>query len=139
MSKTGIFIISLLFAFVFTQSISSASAAETYIISPADGEQVSETFTIQFGLTGMDVAPAGVEKPNTGHHHLLIDTNLPNLNFAVPKDPHHLHFGGGQTIATITLAPGTHTLQLLLGDHMHQPHDPPVISEKITIIVVADQ
>ena len=108
---------------------------ELYFISPSDGATVSQTFTVRFGLKGMGIAPAGVEKAGTGHHHLLIDTGLPDLNYAVPADENHVHFGGGQTQTTITLSPGTHTLQLLLGDHNHVPHQPPVVSKKITITV----
>ena len=86
----------------------------------------------------MGVAPAGIEKPNTGHHHLLIDTDLPPLNEAIPNDPKHLHFGAGQTEATVTLPLGKHKLQLLLGDYRHIPEDPPVMSEPITVTVVKD-
>jgi hypothetical protein len=83
----------------------------------------------------MGVAPAGVDKANTGHHHLLIDTDVPPLEAPIPSDANHKHFGGGQTEVTLELPPGRHTLQLLLGDKMHIPHDPPVLSRKITIIV----
>lgn len=134
MKKLLVFI----FSFVLLTNTTQAFAGEVYFISPKDGEQVKSSFTVKFGLKNMGVAPAGVEKAGTGHHHLLIDTDLPDLNFAVPNDPHHLHFGGGQTQATISLPPGEHTLQLLLGDHNHQPHNPPIISEKITIIVVGE-
>ena len=115
----------------------SVKAAEVYIISPKDGDVVEASFVVKFGLRGMGVAPAGMEKAGTGHHHLLIDTILPDLNFAVPKDQHHVHFGGGQTETTITLEGGEHTLQLLMGDHNHLPHVPPIVSEKITITVVS--
>ncbi len=83
----------------------------------------------------MGVAPAGVEAQGTGHHHLLIDTEVPNAGLPIPADDNHRHFGKGQTEAIIELAPGQHTLQLLLGDHLHIPHDPPVVSEQITITV----
>lgn len=107
-----------------------------YFISPQDGETVSSPVTVRFGLSGMGVAPAGVPKDNTGHHHLLIDVeDLPDLNVPLPSDERHRHFGGGQTEAVIELAPGTHTLQLVLGDATHIPHKPPVISEKISITV----
>jgi len=109
--------------------------AEAYIISPRDGATVSPTFTVRFGLKGMGIAPAGIEKPRTGHHHLLIDTDLPDLNYAVPADENHIHFGAGQTETVLTLAPGTHTLQLLLGDHNHVPHQPPIVSKRVTITV----
>ena len=81
------------------------------------------------------MAPAGIKQAHTGHHHLLIDTDLPPMNLPVPSDANHLHFGGGQTETTIELTPGEHTLQLLLGDFSHIPHDPPLLSERITITV----
>lgn len=109
--------------------------ARAYIISPADGEIVSNPVTVKFGLEGMGVAPAGVNVKNTGHHHLLVDTDLPPLDKPIPADKHHIHFGKGQTQTTLTLSPGKHTLQLLLGDANHIPHSPPVMSEKITITV----
>jgi hypothetical protein len=109
--------------------------ASAYIIDPADGAQVTSPVTVRFGLKGMGVAPAGLEAPHTGHHHLIIDSELPPLEQPVPKDERHIHFGGGQTETTIELPPGQHTLQLLLGDHLHVPHNPPVVSEKITITV----
>ncbi len=109
--------------------------AEVYIISPADGDTVSSPVTIRFGLKGMGVAPAGVDKPNTGHHHLIIDAGLPPLDAPIPANDNYKHFGGGQTETTIELAPGKHTLQLIMGDLMHIPHEPPVISRKITITV----
>ena len=109
--------------------------AIVYFISPADGETLTGPVTVRFGLQGMGVAPAGVEKANTGHHHLIIDAELPDLEYAVPKDDQHRHFGGGQTEVTLDLAPGSHSLQLLLGDHNHVPHAPPVVSDVITITV----
>lgn len=109
--------------------------AELYFISPKDGETVASQVTVRFGLKGMGVAPAGTQKEATGHHHLLIDTDLPALDQPVPTDEHHKHFGGGQTETVITLPPGKHTLQLLLGDLAHIPHNPPVMSEQITITV----
>ena len=109
--------------------------AKATIVSPADGATVSSPVTVVFGLEGMGVAPAGVEKEKTGHHHLIIDADLPPMDEGIPADDNHIHFGGGQTQTTIELAPGTHTLQLLLGDLNHVPHDPPVTSDKITITV----
>jgi hypothetical protein len=109
--------------------------AELYIISPLDGTTVENPVVVRFGLKGMGVAPAGVALPNTGHHHLLIDTGLPDITKPIPGDDRHKHFGGGQTEATLTLAPGRHTLQLLLGDQTHIPHEPPVMSKQITITV----
>ncbi|NND45984.1 MAG: DUF4399 domain-containing protein [Xanthomonadales bacterium] len=117
----------------------AASAGELYFISPADGAVTGTEVSVKFGLRGMGVAPAGVEREGTGHHHLLIDLEeLPDLAQPLPATGNVRHFGGGQTEAVIELAPGTHTLQLLLGDHAHIPHDPPVVSEKITIEVRAD-
>jgi hypothetical protein len=109
--------------------------AELYFISPQDGATVKSPVTVRFGLRGMGVAPAGVAIENTGHHHLLIDAELPPQNMPVPADANHVHFGKGQTEASVTLAPGRHRLQLLLGDHLHIPHDPPVASKPITITV----
>jgi hypothetical protein len=109
--------------------------AELYFISPQDGATVKSPVTVRFGLRGMGVAPAGVAIENTGHHHLLIDAELPPQNLPVPADANHVHFGKGQTEASVTLAPGRHRLQLLLGDHLHIPHDPPVASKPITITV----
>lgn len=110
--------------------------AGVYIISPADGEIVGTTVTIKFGLSGMGVAPAGVDKNHTGHHHLLIDLEeLPSLDRPLPATDQVRHFGGGQTEVTVTLEPGEHRLQLLLGDYRHIPHEPPVLSAPITVTV----
>lgn len=109
--------------------------AELYFIAPADGATVKNPVTVRFGLKGMGVAPAGMQAPKTGHHHLVIDAPLPPLDKPVPADAQHVHFGAGQTETTVTLSPGKHELQLLLGDHMHMPHKPPVKSERITITV----
>ena len=109
--------------------------AELYFISPADGAAVSNPVTVRFGLNNMGVAPAGIKYDNSGHHHLLVDTELPALEFPIINDENHLHFGGGQTEATLELPPGEHTLQLLLGDFAHIPHEPAVMSERITITV----
>ena len=115
----------------------SPAGAKAYIINLKDGAEVTSPFLVQFGLSGMGIAPAGVEKPNTGHHHLLIDTKMTDeqMKAAIPADDTHKHFGGGQTEAMVTLPPGKHTLQLLLGDWSHIPHNPPVMSEPITITV----
>jgi len=114
----------------------SPDGAKVYIISPKNGDTVSSPFTVQFGLKGMGVAPAGVTQANTGHHHLLVDvTDMPDLNTPMPNNEHIRHFGGGQTEVELTLPPGKHTLQLMLGDALHIPFDKPVMSEKITITV----
>lgn len=109
--------------------------AELYIISPRDGETVKSPVSVRFGLRGMGIAPAGVAMENTGHHHLLIDAVPPPVDQPVPADANHLHFGKGQTETSIALAPGRHTLQLLLADHLHIPHDPPVMSRPVAITV----
>jgi hypothetical protein len=115
-------------------STSAEEAASAYIVSPANGATVSNPVTVVFGLRSpYGVAPAGVVIENTGHHHLLIDTDQPDLNLPIPKDEHHRHFGGGQTEVSLELTPGDHTLQLLLGDFAHIAHKPPVLSERITI------
>lgn len=112
------------------------ATAKVYIISPKNGDVVSGPVTVKFGLDGMGIAPAGIAFEDSGHHHLLIDLEeLPPLNAPIPTDNQHVHFGKGQTQTTLQLPPGKHTLQLLLGDHMHVPHDPVVVSEKITITV----
>lgn len=111
--------------------------AAVYFIYPRDGTRIFATSTIRFGLRNMGVAPAGVTRPNTGHHHLLIDVPTPPLDVAIPADLNHIHLGNGQTERKITLPPGQHTLQLILGDDQHVPHDPPVLSERITVHVGA--
>jgi len=115
----------------------SPAGAEVYIISPKDGARVTGPVVVRFGLKGMGVAPAGIKAENTGHHHLLIDTPVPaDLSAPLPVIPDKIvHFGKGQTETTVTLPPGRHTLQLVLGDQNHVPHNPPVISKKITITV----
>lgn len=113
----------------------SPADVELYFISPQDGATVASPVTVRFGLRGMGVAPAGLAMENTGHHHLLIDVPPPAFNLPIPADANHVHFGKGQTETQLTLAPGRHTLQLLLADHLHIPHDPPVLSRPITITV----
>ena len=113
----------------------SPKGAEVYFHTPLNGSVVPSRFVVRIGLRNMGVAPAGTDKPNTGHHHLLIDANLPPLDAPVPNDFNHIHLGNGQTEVRVTLPPGRHTLQLLLADPKHIPHDPPVISKKITIRV----
>ena len=113
----------------------SADGATVFFISPADGDTLSNPVRVVFGIEGMDVVPAGTHAPQSGHHHLLIDSDLPDLDLPIPKDGNHVHFGDGSTETEITLEPGQHTLQMLLGDHLHIPHDPPLISDPITIHV----
>jgi hypothetical protein len=110
--------------------------AKVYIIWPPDGQVIpGGKFWVRMGLSGAGVAPAGTEKTSTGHHHLLVDTDLPPLDQEIPNDKHHLHFGLGQTEARLELPPGRHTLQLLFADDVHVPHNPPLYSKQITIIV----
>jgi hypothetical protein len=112
------------------------AGAEVYIVSPADGAKVKSPVTVVFGLKGMGVAPAGIKFDNTGHHHLLIDSALPaDLSQPLAATEKSVHFGKGQTETSVTLAPGKHTLQLVLGDSLHIPHDPPVVSKVITVTV----
>jgi len=127
---------SLILTGVALAATPAPEGAAVYIISPAAGAEVTSPVTVRFGLKGMGVAPAGTDKAKTGHHHLLIDLDgLPDLNMPIPADDNHKHFGGGQTEVTVELSPGKHTLQLLLGDLTHIPHQPPIHSEKITITV----
>jgi uncharacterized protein DUF4399 len=113
----------------------SAPGAEVYFSDLKDGATIPPKATIRFGLREMGVAPAGSDRANSGHHHLLIDTELPPLDKPIPNDFNHLHFGTGQTEAEVTLKPGPHTLQLLLGDKEHIPHNPPVMSPRIKVVV----
>jgi hypothetical protein len=109
--------------------------AAVHFVGLQDGAVLPQQATIRFGLVGMGVAPAGIERPNTGHHHLLIDAKLPPLDLPIPNDFNHLHFGAGQTEAEVTLPLGTHTLQLILGDENHVPHNPPILSKPIKVTV----
>ncbi len=127
----------------FSQSTPSPEGARVFFANIEDGATVGAPVTIAFGLEGMEVAPAGTDAPNTGHHHILIDRpplgegedGADELVNGLPADDNHVHFGKGQTEVTLDLAPGPHTLQLVLGDMNHVPHDPPVVSEVITITV----
>ena len=128
---------------VFAADTPAPEGAEVYFVNLEDGATVKTPVTIVFGLKGMGVAPAGTEKEATGHHHVLVNRpplgegpdGAEELTVGLPADDNHRHFGGGQTEATLDLAPGTHTLQLVMGDLNHVPHDPPVVSEVITITV----
>ena len=113
-----------------------ASGAEVYIISPKDGATVKGPVVVLFGLKGMGIAPAGVKFDNTGHHHLLVDMDVPaDLSVPMPATDKLLHFGKGQTQTSLNLAPGKHTLQLVFADLNHMAFDPPLVSKKITITV----
>lgn len=128
---------------LWAQGTPAPENASVYFIGLEDGDTVSSPVTVVFGLEGMGVAPAGTEKENTGHHHLLLnrppigegEEGAEELEYGLPADDNHIHFGGGQTQTTIDLPAGTHTMQLVLGDLNHIPHSPPVASEVITIIV----
>ena len=109
--------------------------AEVYFIAPKDGETVTGPVAVRFGLKGMGVAPAGLAFDGAGHHHLIVDAKTPSLDAPIPADANHLHFGKGQTETTLELKPGKHTLQLVVGDHLHIPHDPAVMSKVISINV----
>ncbi|WLI88818.1 DUF4399 domain-containing protein [Massilia sp. R2A-15] len=110
--------------------------AQVYFIWPSDGTVIPNgKFWVRMGLRNMGVAPKGSDVAKTGHHHLIIDSELPAMDEPIPNDRNHLHFGAGETEARVELPPGKHTLQLLLGDANHVPHDPPVQSKKITVIV----
>lgn len=109
--------------------------AEVYFISPKNGDTVTSPVTVKFGLKNMGVVPAGLAFDGAGHHHLIVDAKTPPLDAPIPADANHLHFGKGQTETTVELKPGKHTLQLIVGDHLHVPHDPAVMSEVITITV----
>lgn len=135
MKKILIALLITLFPALILARTPSPPGAEVYFISPGDGATVQNPVIVRFGLKNMGVAPAGTETENTGHHHLLVDTGLPALDTPIPNDEQHRHFGKGNTETALELSPGTHTLQLLLGDFSHVPHDPPVMSKKITITV----
>ena len=113
----------------------SPAGARVFFISPANGDTLINPVRVEFGIEGMTVAAAGLNQENSGHHHLLVDTDLPEISMPIPADQNHIHFGDASTSTELTLAPGEHTLQLLLADYAHIPHDPPVISERITITV----
>jgi hypothetical protein len=115
--------------------VAAVSGSSLYFINLKNGDTVASPVNVQFGLRGMGVAPAGIEKAATGHHHLLIDVAELDVNAGIPTNDNHRHFGAGQTEASIALKPGTHTLQLVLGDQNHIPHHPVVMSERITITV----
>ena len=117
-------------------SYHSDDPKRVYFITPSDGITTTNPVKIKFGATGVNIVPAGVDMPDSGHHHLLINVvKLPNLKLPIPADSNHLHFGKGQTETEINLPEGKHTLQLLIGNHLHIPHSEPIISEKIEITV----
>ncbi|WWR48386.1 DUF4399 domain-containing protein [Roseovarius sp. W115] len=128
---------------VLAERTAAPEGAEVYFIDLDDGATVSSPVKIKFGLSGMGVAPAGTEKENTGHHHILLNRpplgegpdGAEELEYGLPADENHIHFGGGQTEVSLDLPAGTHTLQLVLGDLNHVPHDPPITTDVISITV----
>ena len=121
-------------AFFATFSISANP--KVYFINLEDGDRLESPFLIQFGLSGMGIAPAGTDRANTGHHHLLINVNEIDLSKPIPSSSSHIHFGGGQTESLIDLMPGDYSMQLVLGDMTHTPHNPPILSQRINITVI---
>ena len=115
--------------------LAAESSTKVFIIQPKNGETVEKTFEVVFGIEGMTLAPAGTYENNTGHHHLIIDAELPALSLPIPASENYVHFGKGQDRTVLTLEPGKHSLQLLLGDGNHVPHQPPLASKKIEVIV----
>tara|TARA_B100001013_G_scaffold344196_1_gene273905 strand:- start:1917 stop:2414 length:498 start_codon:yes stop_codon:yes gene_type:complete len=113
----------------------SPTGSKIYFITPKNDEIVSNPVSLEFGSEGVEIVPSGQNKPATGHHHIIIDAGLPNMNLPIPADDNYVHFGDGSSSTQLTLEPGIHTLQLLLGDFLHIPHDPPLYSEKITVTV----
>ena len=136
-SLSALVVIGVLAATIAFAETPSPPGAMAYFINLKDGDTVTSPFKVQFGLSGMGIAPAGVQTPNTGHHHLIIDTQLSpeQMKEPIPVDAQHRHFGGGQTEVMLTLPAGQHTLQLALGDFAHIPHNPPVVSSPIKITV----
>ena len=126
-----LFIISTIFA-----TFSISANPKVYFINLEDGDRVESPFLIQFGLSGMGIAPAGTDRSNTGHHHLLINVNEIDLSKPIPSSSSHIHFGGGQTESLVDLMPGNYSMQLVLGDMTHTPHNPPIISQRINITVI---
>ena len=135
MFKKTMVLLAACFSLSLQAQTPSPAGAKVYIISPADGAEVTSPVTVKFGLKGMGVAPAGVDKPNTGHHHLMVNAKeLPAAG--KPMGGEVIHFGGGQTETSLELEPGQHTLQLIMGDKYHMPHNPMVTSEAVTITVI---
>ena len=121
---------------IFFAAFSISANPRVYFINIEDGDRVESPFLIQFGLSGMGIAPAGTDRANTGHHHLLINVNDIDLSKPIPSSSNHIHFGGGQTESLVDLMPGDYSIQLVLGDMTHTPHNPPIISQRINITVI---
>ena len=126
----------LLIISIFFATFSICADPKVYFINLEDGDRVESPFLIQFGLSGMGIAPAGTDRKNTGHHHLLIDVNDIDLSKPIPTSSNHIHFGGGQTESLVDLLPGNYSIQLVLGDMTHTPHNPPITSQRINITVI---
>ncbi|SVB81733.1 uncharacterized protein METZ01_LOCUS234587, partial [marine metagenome] len=126
-------VISLIILLIFSVNLMAheESFKRVVILQPVNGEKVDQTFEVYFGIEGMTLASAGTYEPATGHHHLIIDADLPDLSLPIPSSSNYLHFGQGQDQTQLTLMPGKHTLQLILGDGNHIPHKQPLISKKI--------
>jgi hypothetical protein len=144
-ARTGLMVLLSAASFISTAHAQNAAprtespkGAAVYFHYPLNNVRVGSKFTVRIGLRDMGVAPAGIKKPGTGHHHLLIDAPVPPLDQPIPNDPQHIHLGGGQTEVVVTLPPGKHTLQLVVADYDHVPHDPPVMSQRITVFVSGD-
>ena len=125
----------LIISTIFT-TFSISANPKVYFINLEDGDRVESPFLIQFGLSGMGIAPAGTDRSNTGHHHLLINVDDIDLSKPIPSSSNHIHFGGGQTESLVDLMPGDYSMQLVLGDMTHTPHNPPIISQRINITVI---
>ena len=126
----------LLIISTFFATFSISANPKVYFINLEDGDRVESPFLIQFGLSGMGIAPAGTDRANTGHHHLLINVDDIDLSKPIPSSSNHIHFGGGQTESLVDLMPGDYSMQLVLGDMTHTPHNPPIISQRINITVI---
>ena len=137
MHRIWMLIIFTLMSSVISAASQSREGSSVFFISPKDGQVVKNPVRLSFGLSGMDLVEAGINRPFSGHHHLLINVNqLPDMNLPIPSDNKHIHFGKGQDSGVINLNPGQYTLQLLFADYLHIPHDKPLISKKITVKVV---
>lgn len=129
------YLLILFISLFFVKHTYSDEVPKVFFENLENGQHVNSPLMVKFGVRGMHIVPAGIDEPMSGHHHLLVDTNLPNMSEPIPSDEHHIHFGKGQLETIIKLAPGTHTLQLLLGNWTHIPHRTPIKSHKITVIV----
>ncbi len=125
----------IIFLLMMPGVIISEEKPEVYFVNIVDGDNVSNPIKVNFGLKNFGVVPAGINLEFAGHHHLLIDVDLEDFKAPIPSDSNHIHFGKGQTETVLSLSKGQHTLQLILGNYLHIPHDPPIMSDKILINV----